>query len=86
MKNLLFITIIFLFGCKAKNDKDYIETNPKYLGKYSTVEDDSIGAATSLYTIEIDSCEYIGHLSAYNSDVLTHKGNCKYCIQRNKLK
>lgn len=38
--------------------------------------------------IEIDNCEYIevsdwlGQSNGYYS--LTHKGNCKFCIQRNK--
>ena len=30
----------------------------------------------------IDSCEYIGHINAFNSDFLTHKGNCKFCRSR----
>lgn len=30
-------------------------------------------------TITIDSCEYI---EGYNR--LAHKGNCKYCVKRNK--
>ena len=32
----------------------------------------------------IDSCEYIGNIKGFNDDVLTHKGNCKFCIKRNK--
>jgi len=35
----------------------------------------------SYSVIEIDSCEYIEGYS-----LLTHKGNCRYCIIRNKLK
>lgn len=31
----------------------------------------------------IDSCEYIGFINAHNTDVLTHKGNCRFCKQRN---
>lgn len=45
--------------------------------------------------IEIDSCEYIqyqtkffygvGHAKIeYYPKLITHKGNCKYCIERNK--
>lgn len=33
---------------------------------------------------DIDSCEYIGRIYGSNSDFLTHKGNCKYCRERNK--
>ena len=31
----------------------------------------------------IDSCEYI-HLSNGNGAYYTHKGNCKYCVERRK--
>jgi hypothetical protein len=37
--------------------------------------------------IEIDNCEYIEvsyWLEGSNALFLTHKGNCKFCIQRNK--
>jgi len=30
----------------------------------------------------IDSCEYIGLVRFRGSDVLTHKGNCKFCYTR----
>lgn len=37
-----------------------------------------------------DSCEYIGSLSAYPSgsysDFMAHKGNCRFCTERNKVK
>lgn len=39
---------------------------------------------TDIYVYTIDSCEYLGNESlTFNSALLTHKGNCKYCIQRN---
>ena len=31
----------------------------------------------------IDSCEYIGYINAVPHDILTHKGNCRFCKQRN---
>ena len=37
--------------------------------------------------VEIDSCEYIQYsIGTYNGrqNLITHKGNCKYCISRNK--
>lgn len=38
--------------------------------------------------VEIDSCEYIevsyGTGANYGYYSLTHKGNCKYCVERNK--
>jgi len=34
---------------------------------------------------EIDGCEYILVNGRENSEpALTHKGNCKYCLERNK--
>ena len=34
---------------------------------------------------EIDGCEYILVNGTANSEpALTHKGNCKYCLERNK--
>lgn len=39
----------------------------------------------SMGVVEIDGCEYLsyyaGNIFARN---FTHKGNCKYCIERNK--
>ena len=36
-----------------------------------------------LTLVEVDSCEYL--LGEWgNATVLTHKGNCKFCLERNK--
>jgi hypothetical protein len=36
-----------------------------------------------LTLVEVDSCEYLfGEWG--NATVLTHKGNCKFCLERNK--
>ena len=35
-------------------------------------------------TTTIDSCEYIISGSLFNDGNITHKGNCRYCIERNK--
>lgn len=37
---------------------------------------------TELLVVEIDSCEYL-YGDWGNSYVLTHKGNCKYCLKKN---
>jgi hypothetical protein len=39
--------------------------------------------ANDFYIYTIDSCEYIGNaaLNSYAA-VLTHKGNCKFCLNR----
>lgn len=33
----------------------------------------------------IDNCEYIGDVRGGSRDFLTHKGNCKFCAERNKI-
>lgn len=40
----------------------------------------------NIEVIEYDSCEYIGYYIGYQAGLLTHKGNCKYCLQRAKNK
>jgi hypothetical protein len=40
------------------------------------------GREMKIYTI--DSCEYIGTIYGSNADVLSHKGNCKFCAERSK--
>lgn len=66
---LLLLSIIFC-GCETKN---------------TTIEETTTtirGREMKIYTI--DSCEYIGCIYGSSSDVLTHKGNCKFCSERNK--
>jgi hypothetical protein len=33
----------------------------------------------------IDNCEYIGDVIWGSRDFLTHKGNCKFCVERSKI-
>jgi len=39
----------------------------------------------NIKTYTIDDCEYIGDVRGYDSDFLTHKGNCKFCAERAKI-
>lgn len=32
----------------------------------------------------IDSCEYVGLCEGLRTDYLAHKGNCRFCAERNK--
>ena len=36
------------------------------------------------HVYDIDSCEYITYRIGSNGGLLTHKGNCKFCKERNK--
>ena len=38
----------------------------------------------SYRTYIIDSCEYFGVLDCGNGNFLTHKGNCRFCAERNR--
>ena len=42
-------------------------------------------AYDKLSIVEIDGCEYIVCNDRNNSGItITHKGNCKFCVERNK--
>ena len=44
---------------------------------------DAHGNNVELYTVIIDSCEYISSYYLYgDASKLAHKGNCKFCRQR----
>jgi hypothetical protein len=48
--------------------------------KQYTIIHAEAGGEIQLYII--DSCEYIGHVNGLYTDFLTHKGNCKFCLER----
>lgn len=71
MKNLIILifSLLLLNSCN-NNDQDSIKTIKTYDNDLFRI-------------IEIDSCEYI--LSdVYLGNSICHKGNCIYCLQRNK--
>jgi len=79
MKNkiiYLILAAIIFYGCEKAPKQEIYPTINK-IG----VEDKSI-RDIRLYVI--DSCEYIGYVDMSSSDFLTHKGNCKFCAERNK--
>lgn len=71
----LFILAVLLAGCSDPVTKyaKPIDSSPDFKG------------------IEIDGCEYIAYENG-NPDqkhytlTITHKGNCKFCTERNKTK
>lgn len=73
MKQTLILFTLLLFGCTNKSKPKQVQ------GIYST-------PYTELNTYLINGCEYIGKLKGWDTDILTHKGNCKFCSQRNKCK
>lgn len=77
MKKLLVIFVtLLLISCETQNVGIITapnETAVKINGR-------------EFVTYIIDSCEYLGGVYGGSGDLLTHKGNCKFCIQRNKNK
>lgn len=78
MKFLLLIFSFFLLSCGA--EPTYIKQGLRPVGVKHNPTDDN-----GYEIITIDSCEYIyawfGQGNGGGS--LTHKGNCKYCKNRN---
>lgn len=66
---VLLVAVIFC-GCESKN---------VIVEQTSTTIN---GREMIIYII--DSCEYIGTVYGSNADVLSHKGNCKFCAERSK--
>lgn len=70
----MIIVTISLFSCESKNvivNSSNADNIPMINGKM-------------INTYIIDSCEYIGSIYGGDSDILVHKGNCKFCIERKK--
>ena len=64
----VLLAVVFLISCETKN---------------ATIESTSTtinGRDFEIYVI--DNCEYIGTIHGSNADVLSHKGNCKFCLAR----
>lgn len=72
MNKLLLATLILVFSSCTQQTIETKKTEYYIRGSINPIE----------LTI-IDSCEYfLGDWG--NATVLTHKGNCKFCKQRNK--
>lgn len=83
MRKLAFLIGLFLLGsCEREIEVTVqgtteVEDSRSLEFEYGTID---------VYHIqEIDGCEYILVNGRENTDpALTHKGNCKYCLERNK--
>lgn len=64
---LLALTALMMVGC----NKDKIMPDGTYRNDGS-----------SYRTYIIDSCEYFGILNRGNANLLSHKGNCRFCKER----
>lgn len=69
----VIITSIFITSCSSPQGDG--KTKSRSYGDF-TIKD-------------IDSCEYIEYDQGFGDQhvySLTHKGNCKFCVKRNKIK
>jgi len=70
MKKISVILCLCMLGCETPDPN---ATQSQVLGN------------RIINTYVIDSCEYIGEISGDSrNDILTHKGNCKNYIHKNK--
>lgn len=93
MKYITFIlTIILLCSCKQKNGIDYVVKPKPSAVKQKEVKQVTSNYNTTYNVVEVDGCEYIvkhnpiRESGGSERDIIsiTHKGNCKYCLERNK--
>jgi len=78
MKKLLLL--LFLFSCSENNKKPNIQQEKQ---KPVPMPIYTISHGPEMWVYVIDSCEYIGVLQNYNHyNIITHKGNCKFCRKR----
>lgn len=83
MKKILMvaITLLALSGCLGITKQE--QANFKEYEKLNQLKEIKvIDSKNGVKIYEIDSCEYIGSMD-YKHELLTHKGNCKFCKQRN---
>jgi hypothetical protein len=84
MKKLL-LSLLLLVGVTSCSDE--LETTPQTT---ESVPNDNYmkfeyGEVDEYHIQEIDGCEYIlVNGTGDHEPALTHKGNCKYCLERNK--
>lgn len=86
-KIILFLfatSVLFLMSCDTTGPaptQTYNNVGPTY----KSLIDVSGHSNSNIYTYELDSCEYIGKIFGSSNDKITHKGNCKYCQQRQAI-
>ena len=78
MKKLLILSLLFSILCSCANETDNSKTKYKSTDKNYK----AIGTDDLYYDIiVIDSCEYVKGFYR-----LAHKGNCRFCKERNENK
>ena len=76
MKKILICSFLIL-GCTSKNTESLLPPKEPFITASHTQDRES-----PVYLFVIDSCEYLGYMNESFGDYLTHKGNCRFCIER----
>lgn len=68
--------MLFSGGCTVEKIKVVTQEEADKINKQTVIQ--------TIRTVTIDGCEYLEYVSqgAYANYQITHKGNCKYCIER----
>lgn len=83
MKKIIIILLfVNLFSCSKDNKQ--IKSIDDIYPVIDTIKDHRNYTLSYIRLYVIDSCEYIGNINDTPRDIFTHKGNCKYCLIRNK--
>ena len=83
-KLLLLIVLSLLVSCDDEIETTRTESEENSYLKFEYLKF-WYGTTDEYHIQEIDGCEYILVNGRENSEpALTHKGNCKYCVERNK--
>jgi hypothetical protein len=80
---VLLVSVIFC-GCGSETPKQDLTPIDKIYPIIDKIDAADGNGIRNMRLYVIDSCEYIGYINAFHSDVLTHKGNCKFCAERIK--
>lgn len=84
---ILLLSLLFMFIQSINNAVVNGEAQYEIQLEVELIEADTLIGKIgnhNLYVYTIDSCEYIGWFGLISSGkVLTHKGDCKYCKERN---
>jgi hypothetical protein len=73
---LLIAAALTAAGC---DDQPKTKTEVKVVNAYQI---SSAGGSQLASLVVVDGCEYLVLPSSYGNITMTHKGNCKYCMER----
>jgi hypothetical protein len=77
MKYFLLLSCLVLCGC------DSVDQVPAVRQRDPVNIYEGWNISSNLNTIEYSGCEYVTS-QVHNGYSITHKGNCKFCAERNK--